>query len=188
MDSSDLEKCLQDEDDAFERIRAMLLELIEQAQAAVAEDKESQDYQVIAHVKNNSNIASSNTLRRSSSRPKSVIDTSSSRNSMVGITNQQKNRVTRRISLGNMNQVSTVHNNSNTHRISVSSTSKQSPTTSPIPNRRYSMQRSVSRTSSIASSPNGSIHSIQNATTASRASKYKIKSSDSQQSSRKWLN
>ncbi|KAI8332989.1 hypothetical protein BD560DRAFT_451367 [Blakeslea trispora] len=192
MDSSELEKCLQDEDAAFERIHSVLVDLIDQAQAAVCEnERKLQDYEVIAHVKGNNNIASSNTLRRSNnlynSRPKSVIVTSS-RNSTVGISNQQKNRVTRRISLGNLNNQVDDTSSNNTRGFSVSSTSKQSPATSPIPNRRYSMQRSVSRTSSVASSPNGSLHSIQNSTTANRASKYKNKLSDSQSTVRKWLN
>ncbi|KAI8348044.1 hypothetical protein EDC96DRAFT_520865 [Choanephora cucurbitarum] len=179
MDSAELEKCLQDEDAAFERIRTVLVDLIDQAQAAIAEnERKSQGYEVIAHVKGN--IASSNTLRRSSSlynsRPKSVIGTSS-RNSTVGISSQQKNRVTRRISLGNLNQQ--VDTSNDTRRLS--SPSKQSPATSPIPNRRYSMQRSVSRTSSVVS-----VGSPQ--PTVTRASKYKNKSSESQTTARKWLN
>ena len=39
MDSAELEKCLQDEDAAFERIRTVLVDLIDQAQAAIAENE-----------------------------------------------------------------------------------------------------------------------------------------------------
>lgn len=39
VQSTDLQRCIEDEDAAFERIRIMLLDLIEQAQSAVLQTK-----------------------------------------------------------------------------------------------------------------------------------------------------
>jgi hypothetical protein len=156
----------------------------------------------IAH---KNNVKRSNTLPNSG-RPRSVIgDRSTGTRNSLGV-NQQNVRVTRRISLGNMNHnvsSTTTHSNSSNSSSSSShnysrgarllsssptiTTSKppHSPSTSPIPNRRASMQRSVSRSSSPAtfnSSPNG-------AAPTTRASKYNKKStSQTDSTTRKWLN
>lgn len=141
----------------------------------------------IAH-KTSSNMKRSNTVPNGG-RPRSVIgDRSTGTRNSLGV-NQQNVRVARRISLGNTNHnVSTTTHTSSRGRLlsSSPSTTFTSPSTSPIPNRRASMQRSLSRSSShatLSSSPNG-------AAPTPRASKYSKKSTSQNDTTttRKWLN
>lgn len=132
-------------------------------------------------------------------RPRSVIGDRSST-----IKNSTQQKVSRRISLGSINNASTttttsihINNNSNnSRRLSSSPTfyntkPHSSPSTSPIPNRRYSMQRSVSRSSSPATlntNPGGNSKQ-QPATKASKYINHKHKTTTTQDSqARKWLN
>lgn len=124
-------------------------------------------------------------------RPRSVIgDRSTGTRNSLGVS-QQNVRVARRISLGNMNHSNistTTHTGSRGGRLLSSSPTnfQSSPSASPIPNRRASMQRSLSRSSSpatLSSSPNG-------AAPSTRASKYNKKSTSQNDTTttRKWLN
>jgi hypothetical protein len=128
-------------------------------------------------------------------RPKSVIgdrSSSNTRNSMI--TNQQR-AATRRISLGSMNSNISLTSNSRILSSSPSSTKSimsSSPTTSPIPRRRYSIQRSSSPAPSLRKSESNC--SIQSAT-STRASKYSIRQkpvshndSTTTTTTKKWLN
>ncbi|KAL9537659.1 hypothetical protein MBANPS3_011574 [Mucor bainieri] len=203
LEPTDLERYLQDEDAAFERIRSMLLELIEQAQSAVTQTKKVSG-RVITDIDGQyRNMKRNDTAPHG--RPRSVIG---DRSSSTKSSHQQK--VSRRISLGSISNASTtpsihITNTLNSSRRLSSSptlynsttsttTTKphSSPSTSPIPNRRYSMQRSVSRSSSPAAlSTDFSGNSKQQAP-APRASKYTnhkhkgTTQNDSQ--ARKWLN
>ena len=138
-------------------------------------------------------------------RPRSVIG---DRSSSTKSSHQQK--VSRRISLGSINNASTtpsiyINNTLNSsRRLSTSPTlynsttstttikPHSSPSTSPIPNRRYSMQRSVSRSSSPAALNTDFSGNSKQQAPAPRASKYtnhKHKTTTQQDSqTRKWLN
>ncbi|KAG2213179.1 hypothetical protein INT47_011328 [Mucor saturninus] len=159
--SSDLQRCLEDEDAAFERIRIMLLDLIEQAQSAVLQNKK---------------VVRVTEAEATRTRPRSVLGT---RNSITP--NRSAAAVaggTRRTSLGSIN---------NTHHAN-----KQisfSPTTSPIPHRRSSIQRTPSSTIMTKSASNSSMHSTYSnaSSTTSRASKYSIKK-ERDSTPKKWSN
>jgi len=142
-------------------------------------------------------------------RPRSVIGDRSS-----STKNSYPQKVSRRTSLGSINNASTttsLHINNTAHssrRLSSSPTFYNSPTsttttttttkphsspsTSPIPNRRYSMQRSVSRSSSPAVLNTNISASSKQQPPATRASKYtnhKHKTATQHDSqTRKWLN
>ncbi|GAN03830.1 hypothetical protein MAM1_0049d03285 [Mucor ambiguus] len=203
LEPTDLERYLQDEDAAFERIRSMLLELIEQAQSAVTQTKKASG-RVITDIDGQyRNMKRSDTAPHG--RPRSVIG---DRSSSTKSSHQQK--VSRRISLGSINSASTtpsIHINNtlnSSRRLSSSPTlynsttstttikPHSSPSTSPIPNRRYSMQRSVSRSSSSAALNTDFSGSSKQQTPAPRASKYtnhKHKATTQHDSqARKWLN
>ncbi|KAF1806293.1 hypothetical protein FB192DRAFT_1349751, partial [Mucor lusitanicus] len=207
LEPTDLERYLQDEDAAFERIRSMLLELIEQAQSAVTQTKK-----VSGRVITGIDGQYSRNMKRSDiapphGRPRSVIG---DRSSSTKSSHQQK--VSRRTSLGSINNASTttpsihIHNTLNSSRrlsssptlynptTSTTTTSikpHSSPSTSPIPNRRYSMQRSVSRSSSPAAINTDFSGNSKQQAPAPRASKYtnhKHKTTTQHDSqTRKWL-
>ncbi|CAO3612353.1 unnamed protein product [Mucor fragilis] len=203
LEPTDLERYLQDEDAAFERIRSMLLELIEQAESAVTQTKKVSG-RVITDIDGQyRNMKRSDTAPHG--RPRSVIG---DRSSSTKSSHQQK--ISRRISLGSINNASTtpsIHINStlnSSRRLSSSPTlynstasattikPHSSPSTSPIPNRRYSMQRSVSRSSSPAALNTDPSASLKQQAPAPRASKYnnhKHKTTTQHDSqTRKWLN
>lgn len=230
LEPTDLERYLQDEDAAFERIRSMLLELIEQAQSAVTQTKKvsgrvitgidgnylgvsCSEYRTGFIVWNVRTGQYSRNMKRSDiapphGRPRSVIG---DRSSSTKSSHQQK--VSRRTSLGSINNASTttpsihIHNTLNSSRrlsssptlynptTSTTTTSikpHSSPSTSPIPNRRYSMQRSVSRSSSPAAINTDFSGNSKQQAPAPRASKYtnhKHKTTTQHDSqTRKWLN
>lgn len=111
-------------------------------------------------------------------RPKSVAGMSSNSSRNLTIPNQQRTLVSsRRVSLGNIE----THNNNN-GRPPTTTVNKyplsSSPNTSPIPNRRYSIQRSSSPALLKKSSSNSSMQSA-----TSRTSKKSV-----QQETRKWQN
>lgn len=204
LGSDDLERCLEDEEAAFERIRIMLVDLIEQAQSAVTTiEVKPEDDDVFYRVKRSNH---------GYVRPRSVAGDHSN----LAIPNRSPSR---RVSLGSIHNINTntpPTNINHQRRLSSSPTTahfvnssnttstrqqlSSSPTTSPIPNRRYSIQRSVSRSSSPAlkkSSSNSSMQSASSRTSTTSAtryvSKYNLnKNQDSQQpqqnKSKKWLN
>ncbi|KAG1081893.1 hypothetical protein G6F42_022775 [Rhizopus arrhizus] len=129
LDSTDLERYLQDEDAAFERIRSMLLELIEQAQSAVTQTKKVSG-RVITDIDGqyrNINMKRSDAVPHG--RPRSVIGDRSS-----STKNSYPQKVSRRTSLGSINNASTttsLHINNTAHssrRLSSSPTFYNSPT------------------------------------------------------------
>lgn len=114
-------------------------------------------------------------------RPRSVAgDKSMTRNSVIS--NGQNRSATRRVSLGS------IHSASSTTAVQINrrdSLKLPSPTTSPIPHRRYSIQRSVSPAlmTNHSTSSNSSVVS----NTSSRASKYSNKNAKPS-STKKWSN
>ncbi|KAI7904090.1 uncharacterized protein BX663DRAFT_560417 [Cokeromyces recurvatus] len=173
-DILELEKCIKDEDAAFERIRTMLVDLIDQAQTAV-----SQNNRQLIDASTNTTYATSPKHTSYPSlpnrRPKSLIIHSSTN------TNQQPFR--RRLSSSGINTTSTKISPSSSP-VSTKIGPSSPPSTSPIPNRRYSVQRSVTRSSSPSFTTKKKVSSSSKHTTM----KYNKAIHDSQQQTKKWIN
>ncbi|KAI9365844.1 hypothetical protein BD770DRAFT_439066 [Pilaira anomala] len=187
LEPSDLERYLEDEDAAYERIRIMLLDLIEQAQSAVSQNKK-----VSGRVLTNYDV--NRGMKRNEppyhgGRPRSVAGDKSITNTRnFVISNQQNRTATRRVSLGSihsasssttssinglqMNQNKPITRKTSFHKGTI--TPSSSPTTSPIPHRRYSVSPTL-----LANHSTSSTNSVLS-TTSSRASKYNIKSNKQQ--------
>ncbi|KAI8094605.1 hypothetical protein BDF21DRAFT_97770 [Thamnidium elegans] len=184
LEPSDLERYMEDEDAAYERIRIMLLDLIEQAQSAVSQNKK-----VSGRVLTDVNRGMKRNDPIYNGRPRSVAGDKSITNTRnFVISNQQNRSATRRVSLGSINSASST-TPLQINRPRRDSLKLPSPTTSPIPHRRYSIQRSVSPALMTNNSTSSSSSVVSN--TSSRASKYSNKNAKSlQQNSgtKKWSN
>ncbi|KAI8992138.1 hypothetical protein BDF20DRAFT_89892 [Mycotypha africana] len=136
---SDLEQCLEEEDAAFERIRVILSNLIDQAQTAVSQDQKLSG-RALMELEHNAeinkyfftnNFEGKKTTSTTKRRPRSLI--LPDRASIKATTASLSNNDMRRVSVGS------IHNNL---------------PSSPIPNKNYNSSTSNRRLSSVSSTTN----------------------------------